>query len=352
MTTNVVRCVAIGPLAPPVHGAARVNEMMQRVYAEAGWNVRSVNTAGVGSGIRYHLSRLISHMRGGGVLFADVLGACPRRFCYLTLAGGFGLAYQCAVISVARLTGHHVVLHHHSYAYLRARSKLAALTFMVAGKSARHIVLCDDMARKLRGIYNVRRIQVYDNVSLLIASGWCAPSRKPPDGVVTLGHLSNLSIAKGLERVLDTFDEVSRARLDVELVLAGPFRGPTEAMLVRKAISEHAGRIRYEGELTPDRVPAFMARVDVFLFPSEYSHEAAPLAVAEAMAAGARIVSSCHGCLPEMVGDAGVAMAGRGVSTAVLDQINLAARGARDTSRMAYRGDDHKMLIAWLEEDR
>jgi glycosyltransferase involved in cell wall biosynthesis len=51
----------------------------------------------------------------------------------------------------------------------------------------------------------------------------------------------------------------------------------------------------------------FLAQVDVFLFPSRYRHEAQPLVILEAQAAGARVVATNVGCVSSMLRSADVA---------------------------------------------
>jgi glycosyltransferase involved in cell wall biosynthesis len=52
-----------------------------------------------------------------------------------------------------------------------------------------------------------------------------------------------------------------------------------------------------------DEVAAFYRRLDVFLFPSSYKHEAEPLVVLEAARAGVPTVAFDTGCIPALVPD-------------------------------------------------
>jgi glycosyltransferase involved in cell wall biosynthesis len=126
---------------------------------------------------------------------------------------------------------------------------------------------------------------------------------KPP-GVrrrLVLGHISNLSVEKGFDLVIDTFDAAVRAGLDVAMVVAGPTRTPREREILDSALSRHGDRVQYRGPVYGEEKEAFYRDVDILLFPTRYRNEADPLVVLEAIDRGVAVIAYERGCIAEHV---------------------------------------------------
>lgn len=108
--------------------------------------------------------------------------------------------------------------------------------------------------------------------------------RRPAAGPLRLAVMGRLEHGqKGVLHLPEIFAGVRRAGVDATLTIAGEgrHRGILETRF-RDEIA--AGRVTFAGLLTPRQVPDFLARQDVFLFPSHF--EGCPNALLEAMAAG------------------------------------------------------------------
>ena len=117
-----------------------------------------------------------------------------------------------------------------------------------------------------------------------------------------LGHLSNLTKEKGLHIFLDLLRAMTAAEVPVRGILAGPAAKPEDKALIEAALQELGGRLEYRGALYGEAKNAFYRDIDVFVFPTQYVHEAQPTVLFEAQAAGCKIVSFARGCIPEQVG--------------------------------------------------
>ena len=95
---------------------------------------------------------------------------------------------------------------------------------------------------------------------------------------------------------------------DISLVLAGPCRLDSELREIEALVAAFPDRVSYGCPVDPLEVAGLLSTIDTFLFPSEYRHEAAPLVVVEALAAGARVIASNIGCIKEQVGSHGVVL--------------------------------------------
>lgn len=293
--SNLPIVVVVGPFPPPTHGAARVTEAVARILGSLAEVLRVDTGVGGRKGLAYHTARTLSHGRALRML----LSICwrRRRSIYVGGAGGGGLWYQVAVIASARLMRCRIAYHHHSYAYLTQRSIAMRLLVYVAGPSACHIVLCEDMESALRWQYpRVVQTLIISN-AFLVRDTHLAPSHPPHARRLRMVHVSNLRIDKGLGRAIDSLRTALHDGLDVELLLAGPPGGSAEMKLLHQGGKEFGDRLRHVGPLAAADVHTLLSGSDLFIFPSLYRNEAEPLVVLEAMAAGVPVLAYAVGCL-------------------------------------------------------
>ena len=135
----------------------------------------------------------------------------------------------------------------------------------------------------------------------------------PADGQIMLVHCGRLSPEKKPERSVVTLASLRRAGLPARLVVAGD--GPLRARLERRAAR---GRlpVTFAGFL-PGRaeLAALLASADVALAPGPA--ETFGLAALEALACATPVVVSAESALPEVIGDAGAAVAGEDLAAGV-----------------------------------
>lgn len=295
------RVMVVGPLPPPVHGAALVTDWVRQGLAEAGAEIRAVDTGGSehGGALTHHRERTTRHL---GAIAQLARHRRDLSSLYVGGAGGMGLWYQALVVLAARLAGVRTVFHHHSFAYLNERRWTMRCLVAAGGRDLEHVVLCPRMGELLRQRYPAaRRVVTCSNTGLLPA---VAPEEpRPARDQVVLGHLSNLSVEKGLLTVLDTARAVVAAGHDVRLLLGGPAANDEAQRLIDQAQRDLPGVVEHLGKLSREEVEGFHAGIDLFLFPSTYVHEAEPLVVLEAARAGAPTIAFAVGCLGAMVPD-------------------------------------------------
>ncbi|MEO3761528.1 glycosyltransferase [Mycobacterium sp. B14F4] len=192
-------------------------------------------------------------------------------------SGGAGLAFEVIPLLGARLRRVATTLTHHSSRYVRESSWTLRIVLAVASGRLRHAVLDEAMGAELSSRYGIEehRIVVVDNAGLMPL-----PPAPDPDfqrrGVV---HLSNLSAEKGLAAVLEVANQTG---ICVRLLGA-----PSEDAVAilddarRRGVPFAAGGPR-RGE---DKFRE-LATARCMVFPSSYRHEAQPLVLYEAAAAG------------------------------------------------------------------
>ena len=150
-------------------------------------------------------------------------------------------------------------------------------------------------------------------------------------GETLLVHAGRLSPEKKPQRSLNTLATLRANGLPARLVVAGD--GPLRQRLERRARRDRLP-VTFAGFL-PDRtdLAALLASADVAIAPGPA--ETFGLAGLEALACGTPVVVSAESALPEVVGDAGTAVAGEDLSAGVTTVLSWpeAARRARARAR-------------------
>jgi glycosyltransferase involved in cell wall biosynthesis len=157
------------------------------------------------------------------------------------------------------------------------------------------------------------------------------------DGPFVLS-VATLEPRKNLRRLLDAYDAIRRAGVDVRLAIVG--KQAWGAAEVRQAIarSRYRADIVVTGHVRDDHLAALYRRAQAFVYPSLY--EGFGLPVLEAMASGAPVVTSRCGALPEVAGDAAEyceALASESIAEATVRLITDSARRSELSSAGRHR---------------
>ncbi|MBV8961436.1 MAG: glycosyltransferase family 4 protein [Actinobacteria bacterium] len=306
--------VVVAQFPPPVHGMSVAVAAVAELLDDEGCDVIAVDVAApaLERSVSYHLRRSV---RVGRALATLVAARSRTRRCYLGCDTGLGMTYTLALLALARALGYRVWLHHHSTAYLSTRRSLFSAVVKVGGSKTTHLVACDGMGSQLRRTYGgglrVTLLPLDFVVPRELAearvSGANVADANP---ALVLGHLSNLTIDKGLAAVFDTLESVLALGVDARLELAGPvWTARDRVFLDERLRSLPQDRVTMLGPVYGAAKAEFFSRIDLFLFPSRYSHESFGIVTAEALASGVPVVAYRAGCLaPEHVGTAGVVL--------------------------------------------
>ncbi len=117
-------------------------------------------------------------------------------------------------------------------------------------------------------------------------------------------YLSNMMPEKGYADVLEAARLLAAEGAPVEAAFAGRWAQPEDAAAFAAYVGRHGleGVVRHHGPLA---ARAEVARLhlwaDVFLLPTYCLGEAQPLSIIEALSAGAAVITTRHGGIPEMV---------------------------------------------------
>lgn len=286
----------IGHFPPPVHGMAVAMDALGDLLATQGpvVRLRTVPRHLVPRNF-YHISRVV---RVSSALVSLALIRRRSSVALFSVDAGRGMAYTIILGLAARCLRFSLSFDHHSYAYISEPSKSMAMLVSVAGKSAIHIFKCELARNEFKRIYtSAASTRVISGAYALGNPAHVAVRKTIPGHSLTLGHLSNLSMEKGLEDVVRFGKEAMRHGLASKVILAGRVTSARERALVNFAVA--GGYAEYRGPLSSDEKEAFFRDVDVFLFPSRYRNELAPAVVWEALLRGVPVIAYRAGCLTQ-----------------------------------------------------
>ncbi len=294
------RIVMVGAFPPPVHGMAEVNAVVCDRLRETGVKpiVVDLGAKSLGRSLCARLDRFPKVVRGLGRLMTS--RGLRGSALYMSISGNLGQVYEVLFLLLGRLRGVRIYLHHHSFAYLNARSWLTAALIALAGRAATHVVQSSGMAAKMRVHYPAaRRVTVVSNTALLRVNG--TPNKGDRQFLRTIGFLSNICMEKGIFEFLDLVAALEEQGVDLRARLAGPFQNAKTERLVQERLGALRS-VEYVGPKYGEEKEAFFASIDVLIFPTHYVHETESRVIPEAMQQGVPVIAYGRGCIPEIVG--------------------------------------------------
>ena len=223
-----------------------------------------------------------------------------RRLARLVREAGYALIHshtpRSALVgrAAAWMSGVPLVHHVHSQTTSeigrRWTSRLNAFTERLSLSGAAAVIAVSESAGNYAADQGIAR-----RIIRLVPNGIPTPDqaaeRMPPAGAWTLGTVALFRPRKGLEVLLEALALLRGRGLPVTLRAVGPFEEPAyraevEQLARQLGVAEH---VEWTGFVRD--VPAELARMDLFAFPSLLP-EGMPMVVLEAMAAGTPIVAS------------------------------------------------------------
>lgn len=291
--------VAIVQLPPPVTGLSAVNRRMVEALSRAGKlsAVADVAPPEGAAGFNKHLGRLARTVSAARLL---VRSRSQRvTTVYMPSDGGAGMVWNIALMLVARTLGYRVWVHHHNFSYLNHWSLLMWLQLSLAPRGMRHLALCPAMLDGLKARY-AGPWRRRGHVGRILSNAFMpdpAQAAGPRSGPLVIGHLSNLMVSKGAIRFIALFRAARAAGLPVRAEMAGPIWDEAVRKAVEAAEADHPDAFRWLGPLYGDEKARFYTGIDAFVFPTDYTNEAQPVVLLEALSAGAAVLATARGCM-------------------------------------------------------
>jgi glycosyltransferase involved in cell wall biosynthesis len=293
--------VALGTIPPPVTGMTLLTEQVVRGLQQGGKITFFNWSTGISRrGLKFRAARVLRILQSLAWLLWH--GRVTRARLYLVANSKGGLYLTLALVWIARRLGYEIYLHHHTYYYIeRFDRRMAWIDRTMAARGV-HVVHTPQMADDFWAVY--RTVCPFAFIYPSIVSAPLGKPRNPPATPFQLGHLSNLSRAKGLDLVLATLRILRTKNVPARLALAGPYHTGDARDTVQRALAEFGELVEYRGPLYGDDKTTFLDGVDCFLFPSR--SESWGIVLHEAMASGVPVIAYDRGCTKTVVGDGGL----------------------------------------------
>ncbi|WP_292726758.1 glycosyltransferase family 4 protein [Microbacterium sp. UBA837] len=210
---------------------------------------------------------------------------------------------------------------------------MKALT-SAAGPRAVHIVLSEQMEQDIRAASPALLKTVVVGNATMVEPALLQCRSKGDIDVLALGHLSNLTRAKGIEATISLTQKLLEQGTATRLVLAGPLMDEFSSSQVRRAEKVLGDRFQYLGELDDAGKIAFYEEISHFVFPSQYVNEAVPMVLYEALAAGVPCLATPVGSIPQQLAHSGSFVSTR-PETFVEESLDFLTRPRTTVARMS-----------------
>lgn len=289
----------VGPLPLPLHGFSWVNGQVLSRLSEVSRTF--VFDRAAPKSIFKYLGDFGVLLKAFFQLFCFFILVFSRKqhALYIGWSGGKGMVIDCCFVTIARLHGIPVYVHHHAFSYLNKPSLLSLMCMRVL-KSCHNIVLCGNMGTILSRVYSIplTQITVLSNSAFLSKD---SESGVKKCGYLRIGFLSNITAEKGIFDFFDLAKRMLKQDGYIEFVIAGPvgfgIKSEFDQSLALLPNVTHIGPV-YDQEKD-----AFFRSIDVLAFPTRYANEAEPVTIFEAFRAGVPVIANHRGCVDTILDD-------------------------------------------------
>lgn len=291
-------------MPPPVFGQSVVNGAVRDAALKRSDKIviADLSAGSIVKNFQYHWTRLHRVLKAAWTIVR--FSRMERRKIYMVTQVGHGIFYNHFLLGLARLFDYRIILHHHDSGHTKFHRRHVAFLMWLIGPGAIHVTLGPAMADDLKRYKQVQRAIVSQNARIIPDPHFERPVRDLSKPLV-IGHMSNLSRAKGLNLAIDTVIEARSRGLNVKLVLAGPCDGIEADATVKAAQATLGDALDYRGPVGGETKDRFFRDIDVFLFPTQYKYEAQPLVILEAMSYSAAVIVAERGYTAELVDKSG-----------------------------------------------
>jgi glycosyltransferase involved in cell wall biosynthesis len=293
--------IVIGSMPPWITGQSISTEAIVNRFRRDLTQVIVVNTTP--RNFRPKWTRRLSRLPGYLLGLRTLLIGKPGSWTYIVVDADSGMYFNILCATIARLRRMQLLMHHHNYSYIAQLTTRMQLLTWIAGTNATHLTLCQIMSHELATQYpGVSRTCELSNAHLI---GECSRATCTDTGQFVIGHLSNLSVEKGLITIINIMRHLEDAGVNAHLRLGGPAVDERAAQIIQAAKAEMPNRLIYDGPLYGQRKEDFYKKISVFVFPSTYRNETEGIVLLEAMSAGVPVIAYGQCCIPNLIGEWG-----------------------------------------------
>lgn len=290
------RYIAVGVLPPPVTGQSAAFKKFVDCFLPKS---RRINVSG---GLR-PLSKFFK------ILFYFLtfirLPFLREKIIYYSLNSGYGLYLDLLFLIGCKLMQKRIILHHHSYGYIKTKSSVVALISNVMDSDDVMIFLSNKMCDDFGAVYSHNSqplslnniFQYPDNI---------VPKDRVVNDVLNVGYISNITVDKGFLILCDLIELIAYDRnINCQFIIAGDFHDDASKTRFDRLSVDAKNIIDYKGAVFGEEKSSFFTSIDLLLFPTIYRNEAQPMVLVEALLYGVPVLSTNRGTISELIGQCG-----------------------------------------------
>ncbi len=345
-----------------------VQTLLETLQADERFAVQHVNlnlSSDAGDVGRWRIGKMVTTWRAARAA-RRVLGAGKDTWLYYVPAPAKrgALFRDWLVMAMCRRRARGLILHWHAVGlgeWLQARGLLSSVTAWLLRRPELSVVLARELGADV-AFSESKEVAIVANgldVRAELGQDGAVPklsaesnrldqgralreTGEPEGGVIEVLFLGLCSRTKGLFRALDAVMAANERGgvfgKKYRLTVAGGFADAGEEKEFHARAAEMGEAVRWVGFADEERKSALWAEADVFIFPTQYAHEAMPLVLIEAMAHGVPIVTTRWRAIPGMLPERGAVCVEPGQLMALASALGAVERGpeARAALRVHY----------------
>ncbi|MFY0626296.1 MAG: glycosyltransferase family 4 protein [Reichenbachiella sp.] len=301
------KVLVIGVFPPPVTGMTMINQLFTESLENLDIDFKRYNLAT--SITSRWFFRFYKNLLTFGLAFLIPYFKIVKRYthCYQPCNAKIGMLSTLLIVFWSKLWRLKCVIHHHSFAYVDDSSIIMNTICRLMSHDDYQIFLCDRHQAKFRTLYSgsyksaiLPNYAYYKDIE--------AKAMQKSAKSLAIGHLSNLSLAKGIADMIAVYDILATRLEGLKLIIGGPFSDLESKRLIEETQKKHGKGIVYKGALYNNEKEVFFGEIDLFVFPTKYFNEAQPLVLIEAQSRGIPIVSYSRGCINSDIKNGGVVL--------------------------------------------
>ncbi len=287
--------LVIADLAPPIQGISIVTGWVIQLLRSLNFNNLILNTTVNGTKL-YKFRRTIKFL----VVLAKLLTSKDFDVLYIPLSHGESLFFQSLFVYVGHRRNKTVLVHHHSY--LPINTPGGVLHRVSHGhflKKAEHIFLSEKMKgdyARIWGETNLRTwvISNHDVALSRLVSTIGLPQRKDSLNFI---HFGNISLEKGFFEAVAASEPYLKLHSKSKFNLLGNTSNKDIITTIEALKNNYPNQFFYTQNYSPEILTEILRESDIFLFPSNYKNEAAPVVILEAQALGVFVAATNIGTI-------------------------------------------------------
>jgi glycosyltransferase involved in cell wall biosynthesis len=296
------KILLVGPLLPPIHGQSLAFTRFVESFHDEKKIVIDTNLE-----CKSKIGRILATAKNLALIFVKSIFT-EYDVLYFTCSRSFlGSIKDILLINLVSLRGIKIINHLHGsdfYEFLNNSSKwYKKILFNSYNKVDVSIVLLDSMKEQFSDFKNMK----VDVVANFYDKGLNEKVADKEIEKINLVYLSNIMASKGIFKLIDAFEELSKTHENIHLNIAGEYIADEYMTIdkVRKKFEQTIAtnsRINYIGKVFERQKAVLLQKSDIFVLPSYYKSEAFPISIIEAMVCENAIVTTNYKYLPEVVG--------------------------------------------------